>query len=30
MYDTVIKSFRFYESGDLVNIDTGNKWKDDA
>jgi hypothetical protein len=30
MYDTVMKSFTYYESGDLVNIDTGNKWKEDA
>jgi len=29
LYGKIMKAFSWYESGDLVNPDTGNKWKDD-
>jgi hypothetical protein len=29
VYTKIMQAFSWYESGDLVNPDTGNKWKDD-
>lgn len=30
LYNSIMNAFQWYESGDLVNPDTGNKWKDDV
>ena len=30
LYESILNAFKWYESGDLVNPDSGNKWRDDS
>lgn len=30
LYDSLTQTFKWFEDGDLINIDTENKWRNDT